>query len=306
MTLFGGEPLLSGVAAHRWVEAFLDRATARGIDVAVVTNGYLLKEYLPALRRARIREVQVTLDGPREVHDRRRPLASGGGTFDEVVAGIDAALEAGLSVNLRAVVDRENLPDLPALARLAIERGWTRHPGFKTQLGRNYELHHCHAGPGVLYSRLELYEALFDLTRRHPEFLEFHKPAWSIAKFIFENGEVPAPLFDSCPGCKTEWAADATGRIYSCTATVGKEGEALGTFWPTVTLDDAAVADWEDRDVLAIEACRDCPVRLACGGGCASVAKNRTGTLNAPDCRPIRELLELGFAAYPVAAPVEE
>jgi len=24
----------------------------------------------------------------------------------------------------------------------------------------------------------------FDLTRRHPEFLEFHKPAWSIAKFI--------------------------------------------------------------------------------------------------------------------------
>lgn len=298
LTLFGGEPLLAGAGAHAVVEGFVDRAAARGLEVAIVTNGYLLREYLPVLQRARIREVQVTLDGPAAVHDARRPLRGGAGTFDEVVAGIDATLAAGLPVNLRVVVDRDNLPDLPALARFAIERGWTRDPNFKTQLGRNYELHSCHAGPGVLYTRIELYEALFDLVRQHPEVAQFHAPAYSIAKFIFENGELPPPLFDACTGCKTEWAFDATGRIYSCTATVGKEGEALGTFWPAVARDDAAIEAWQDRDVLAIEACRACPVRLACGGGCASVAKNREGRLDAPDCRPIRDLLSLGFAAY--------
>jgi len=298
LTLFGGEPLLAGAAARAVVEGFVDRAAARGLEVAIVTNGYLLREYLPVLQRARVREVQVTLDGPAAVHDARRPLRSGAGTFDEVVAGIDATLAAGLPVNLRVVVDRDNLDDLPALARFAIERGWTRNPDFKTQLGRNYELHACHAGPGVLYTRIELYEALFDLVRQHPEVAEFHAPAYSISKFLFENEELPPPLFDACTGCKTEWAFDATGRIYSCTATVGKEGEALGTFWPIVSRDDATIEAWQDRDVLAIEACRACPVRLACGGGCASVAKNREGRLDAPDCRPIRDLLSLGFAAY--------
>lgn len=298
LTLFGGEPLLPGAAAKGVIEGLVDRCAARGMDLAVVTNGHLLAEYLPVLRRAGVREVQVTLDGPREVHDRRRPLRGGGSTFDAIVTGIDATLAAGIPVNLRVVIDRENLGDLPALAAFAAQRGWTRHPGFKTQLGRNYELHHCHTGPKVLYSRLEMYEALFDLTREHPEVLEFHKPAYSIARFLFDNGEMPPPLFDGCSGCKTEWAFDHTGRIYACTATVGKVGEEVGTFWPTVTKNDAEIAEWQDRDVLAIEACRSCPSRLACGGGCASVARNRTGRLHAPDCRPIRELLELGTAAY--------
>lgn len=306
VTLFGGEPLLPGEAARGFLEGFVDRVAARGLDLAVVTNGYHLVQALPVLQRAGVREVQVTLDGPREVHDARRPLHGGGTTFDAVVAGIDATLAAGLPVNLRMVVDRRNLEDLPALARFAIDRGWTAHPLFKTQLGRNYELHHCHSGPGVLYSRLELYEALFDLTRRHPEVLELHKPAYSIARFLAENGELPPPLFDACTGCKTEWAFDATGRIYACTATVGKPDEALGTFWPTVTRDEDAVGEWEDRDVLAIPECRACTLRLACGGGCASAAKNRTGRLHAPDCRPIRELLGLGLAAYGVQGKTEQ
>jgi hypothetical protein len=37
---------------------------------------------------------------------------------------------------------------------------------------------------------------------------------------------------------------------------------------------------------------------LSCGGGCSSVAKNKTGNICSPDCRPIKELLELGFSAY--------
>jgi hypothetical protein len=28
------------------------------------------------------------------------------------------------------------------------------------------------------------------------------------------------------------------------------------------------------------------------------VAKNKNGSISSPDCRPVKELLELGFAAY--------
>jgi uncharacterized protein len=133
---------------------------------------------------------------------------------------------------------------------------------------------------------------------QYPHVLQFHKPAYSISKFLFENGELPAPLYDSCPGCKTEWAFDYTGRIFSCTATVGKTGEELGTFYPRVELNKEQIALWQQRDVLVIKACHACNIRLSCGGGCASVAYNREKNLHSPDCRPVKELLELGIALY--------
>jgi uncharacterized protein len=79
---------------------------------------------------------------------------------------------------------------------------------------------------------------------------------------------------------------------------VGKDGEELGTFFPSVSLDEERVAAWEERDVTAIAECRGCNLQLACGGGCGAVAKNRTGRLATSDCRPVRELLEMGLSLY--------
>jgi uncharacterized protein len=184
------------------------------------------------------------------------------------------------------------------LADFAIGKGWTKNNLFKTQLGRNYELHTCQGNQKKLFDRIEMWQEIYEIIKKKPEFLEFHKPAFSISKFLFENGELPFPLFDSCSGCKTEWAFDYTGNFYACTATVGKEGESLGTFYPTVTKKEDDIEEWQERDILAIEKCKDCDVQLACGGGCASIAKNNLGTLHSHDCRPIKELLELGVATY--------
>lgn len=298
LTLFGGEPLLPGEGAVRVVEQVVASTAERSMDLAVVTNGYHLERYLDLLSRTHVREVQVTLDGTQPVHDARRPLVTGQGTFDTVVRGIDAALARGIPINLRSVLDRENVGSFLELARFAIDRGWTDHPQFKTQIGRNYELHECQADRARLYSRLELYRELYAMARAHPELLRHHRPAFSIARFLFDNGSLPSPLFDACPGTKTEWAFDYTGRIYSCTATVGKLDEALGRFYPEIELDEARISTWQERDVLGIPACRSCPLQLACGGGCAAVAKNTTGSLAAADCRPVRELMALGMGLY--------
>ena len=298
LTLFGGEPLLPGNSYKALIEDFLSRAAQEGLETAIVTTGYTLASYVPLLSRYALREVQVTLDGMREYHDRRRMLKGGQASFDAIVEGVDACLRAGIPVNLRMVVDRENLESLPALAAFAVQRGWTRALGFKTQIGRNYELHGCQQQRAKLYSRAELYADLYKLTLEHPAILEFHKPAFSIASFLWEQGELPRPLFDSCTGTKTEWAFDCTGKAYACTATVGKEGEELGTFWPELHLDETCIGEWGRRDVLSIPECAVCSLRLACGGGCAAVAKNSQGRLLAPDCRPVDTLLPLGMDLY--------
>jgi uncharacterized protein len=298
ITVFGGEPLLSGPKYKATITRLLDRAKEAGLETAFVTNGYTLEEYVDILKEYRIREIQVTLDGPEQLHDIRRPLQGGGSTFERITAGIDKALQQNLTINLRVVIDRQNISSLPALAQFAIDKGWTKHPKFKTQFGRNYELHYCQTDRGKLLTRVEMFQELYALIQTNPEILQFHKPAFSISKFLFENGELPSPLYDSCPGTKTEWAFDYTGSIYSCTATVGKSAEALGTFYPTVSKREELIEQWQERDVTAIKECQTCNLRLACGGGCSSIAFNKTAEILSPDCRPITELLEMGISTY--------
>lgn len=298
LTLFGGEPLLDGVKHKKAIIYFLEKAKAAGLETAIVTNGYTLSEYVETLKNYNIREIQITLDGTRETHNLRRMLKNGKESFDKIVEGLDACLHHNIPVNLRIVVDRENINELAALARFAIDKKWTSNRLFKTQVGRNYELHTCQSAPAALYSRLELWSEIFVLVQKNPHILEFFKPSFSFSKFLSENDKLPDPLFDSCPACKTEWAFDHTGKIYSCTATVGKAGEELGSFYPVKTLDTIKILEWENRDVKSINECTECAVQLACGGGCGAVAKNKTGNINKPDCRPIKELLGFGFKLY--------
>jgi uncharacterized protein len=298
ITVFGGEPLLGSAKHKDLIRYLLKKSVESNLEISFVTNGYALEEYSDILKSAKIREVQVTLDGTETVHDKRRFLKGGEGTFSKIVRGIDSCLENHIDINLRMVIDKENIDNLPDLAQFAIDKGWTKSPYFKTQIGRNYELHHCQSSPDILFDRVSLYESIYELIKKYPHIPEFYKPAYSVSKFLSENGELPDPLFDACPACKTEWAFDYTGQIYSCTATVGKSDESLGSFYPDVTRKTDLIDQWERRDVTSIPECKECSVQLACGGGCGSVAKNSTGKICSTDCRPVKELLELGFAAY--------
>ena len=299
ITLFGGEPLLAGKTAQNAVENFLNGAWSRNIEISVVTNGYNLIDYTAFFAGKSIREIQVTLDGTEDVHNARRMLKSGTKkSFTRIVEGIDSALEKNLKINLRVVVDKNNIKNLPELANFAVNKGWATNPLFKTQIGRNYELHHCSADPQNLFSRIELYQKLYEICRDNPNFLQFHKPAFSITRFLYENGSLPDPLFDACPGCKTEWAFDYTGSIYSCTATVGKKDQKLGSFYPHVELDEDAVDVWDSRDITTIEKCKSCSLSLMCGGGCAAVASANGGSILAPDCRPVAGTIGLGISNY--------
>jgi uncharacterized protein len=298
ITIFGGEPFLNSARQKDLMAYIIDKSNEADLSLCFVTNGYYLEEYIPVIKKGKIREVQVTLDGTEQMHNNRRFLKGGGGTFVKIVKGIDACLKENINVNLRMVVDKENIDNLSGLAQFAIDKGWTKSRNIKTQIGRNYELHHCQSSPDKLFDRVSLYESIFKITKDQPHILEFYKPAYSVSKFLAENEELPEPLFDSCPACKTEWAFDYTGKIYSCTATVGKDEESLGTFYPDITRKKDIIEQWESRDVTSIPECKECSVQLACGGGCGSVARNRTGSICSSDCRPVKELMEIGFKAY--------
>ncbi|AVX20199.1 uncharacterized protein SAMN02745885_01011 [Carboxydocella sporoproducens DSM 16521] len=302
ITLFGGEPLIASPRQLEIIDYIARQAKTNDFELAAVTNGYDLEQFVPLFQASgvRIKEIQVTIDGPQEVHDARRGTADGRGTFAEIMRGIRAAVAAGFPINFRVVVDKENLPSLLPLVRYLEEQGWLDlSPGqFKTQLGRNYELYDCYARPQHLFNRLEMWAAYAALTKKEPLLQKFHQPDFKGIRYLIENGEMLVPAFDTCPAAKKEWVFDLHGYIYGCTATAGRAEHRLGIFWPEVIYDQEAVRLWQTRNVLTIPECRDCAVAHVCGGGCGAVAWSRTGKVQAPDCRPIKELYTLGLEYY--------
>jgi cyclic pyranopterin phosphate synthase len=116
--LTGGEPLFRS--------DILDIARTIGevegiSELCATTNGHQLAELATPLRQAGLRAVNVSLDTLDPV--RFAQISGGRGELERVVAGIDAALAAGIEVKLNTVVMKGvNEGDCAALIRFAWER----------------------------------------------------------------------------------------------------------------------------------------------------------------------------------------
>lgn len=301
ITLFGGEPLVNSPAQRAIIEYIVEKCITEDYELAAVTNGYDFIDYVDLLAKAKVKEIQFTLDGSKAIHDIRRATANKKGTFDRVVAGIEAAVSHGIPVNLRSVVDLENIRDIVNLAEFLDSKGWLDLPAqlFKTQIGRNYELFECYAKPQHLMTQVELWGQFAALSKKHPILTKFHRPDFKGVRHIVDTGEMYMATFDTCPAGKTEWVFDLNGDIFGCTASCGRDEYRLGTFWPNVNLNQDAIGTWQKRDVKHISKCQDCAYNVICGGGCGVVAANHhQGDILSPDCRPIQELLDLGINYY--------
>jgi uncharacterized protein len=112
VTWFGGEPTLCLDIVEK-VQTALSESAARyevpTEPASIVTNGYLLDGAMARrLRDLGMRDVQVTLDGPEKIHDVRRPLRNGGGTFRRILDNLQESTEF-LNVVVRANIDVANM-----------------------------------------------------------------------------------------------------------------------------------------------------------------------------------------------------
>ena len=124
VTWFGGEPLVGKAAprAVRRVHRTFDAADV-SYTAMVITNGYLLDEDMCRdLRDRRVGAVQVSLDGPPEIHDRMRPLANGDSTFWRIVKNLHHAVDY-FSISVRMNVDVGNFPHTEELLKILEAEG---------------------------------------------------------------------------------------------------------------------------------------------------------------------------------------
>lgn len=113
----GGEPLVR----KNLVKLIGDVNSLAGIeDIAITTNGILLKEKIDALRDAGLKRSNISLDTrDRNVFER----ITGYDGLDCVLESIDAALDRGMQVKINCVPCRElNEPEIESIAKLAREK----------------------------------------------------------------------------------------------------------------------------------------------------------------------------------------
>lgn len=275
----GGEPLLS---EKRFLEAIdiIDEKAAmfgRHPEFQLTTNGTRLTESLVRCFKEHSFSVVVSMDGNREMHDKQRPMAGGGKSYDKVLGGIQKLSEAGIRLGLRMTAFRGrngveeshvSMSKLPAEAvgfqfhMYGLDALRPLEGEEKQRLFGHYHgiAHRILDGDQDASKLVTVRDVLFSIIMKQKK--EYHCAAgrWS-------NTMTPA------------------GDVFPCHRFVGMSEFHLGNvlddsfhFSSTPLFEDNAVHNRVFREDGS-QNCALCYAHNACGGGCAQIAAANTGRI---------------------------
>lgn len=280
--LYGGEPLLFMPLIVKLLSKLKEITSVLGIKLKVrlVTNGYLLTvEIVQQLLKFGLDTIHVTLDGPAPVHNQRRPLKNGKGTFNVVFNNILDVARSFLPVEIicRISFDRTNVSSIPALLDLIKEKDNTGtidpYFGSVTQTISQIIIPESFCSLHVLEDR-ETAENIIFL------YSEAKKRGFTIPDF-FSLG--PCMVVADGAGII---APD--GSIYKCLDMMGCKKfivDNISSEKPRPCYYDFMVAPQLEHCLST-----DCPFVPVCGGGCIMEAFLKTGDHNKLICH--RQMIE--------------
>jgi uncharacterized protein len=270
---YGGEALLALPLLKKIAGRLLDEARRRGrtFSFNLVTNGTLLKrKTVLELVELGLKGVKITLDGPQDIHDTQRPFVSGNGSFDAIVANIQASWEL-IRIQLGSNYTRDN---------------YQRYPELLDQL----------LAAGITPDKLQM--VIFNPVIPKSDGSTFgdfsascscSSEPWLIAASLYLRAETlkrgfntPKPLPSAC---MVEFSNDLVvgydGGLYKCPAFMGLEEMKVGTLADGI----GEYRLSHNLDVWKSDECLDCPYLPLCFGGCRYLGRLRNGAIDAVDCR---------------------
>jgi len=271
---FGGEPLIKFDMLVRVSEAAIARAEKeeRDLRLAVTTNGTLLtQERAKKLAELGV-EVTLSLDGVREAHDATRPQRGGQSSYDAVMRGAKAIKDAGMPLDVIAVVAPGNVRYLGETVKLLVEMQC-----------RQIILNPCFELSWTDEDLAAWEKGLEDCALIYADWMRAGKP---IAFPTFDNKILAAvkgglASCDTCSAGTREVAVSPLGNLYPCARMVGEDK------------DHTLVIGHIDKgiDKLRVEsiprgpldpACSECAELWRCGASCACANFAETGTTHLP------------------------
>ncbi|MEZ5379594.1 MAG: SPASM domain-containing protein [Acidimicrobiales bacterium] len=289
VTWFGGEPLVGKRPLFSLSDAFIERCDANDVDytASIITNGYLLDaDMCRELAARRVRSAQIGLDGPPDVHDRYRPLASGGATFGRIVENLHHAADH-FDVALRVNLDRSNAPRAVELLDILEQEGLRGRVSVYVAnlVGSTVD----GIGPNADYATPLMSKREFAQVE-----LEFKR---ELVVRGFARPHLVSPKGTACTAVRrNSMVIGSAGELYKCWDSVGDPAEVTGH------IDDHAntnskIRRWLDYDPFADAECRECIALPVCMGGCAhhafdeALRPDRCGTFRETNREQVLDLI---------------
>ncbi len=199
----GGEPWLEKELLHAVTDNFLTRV--QNGWVVINTNGTILPEDKLKEFKGEKRLIHViSLDGPEQLHDSRRRMKNGNGSFRKAIEGIKMLQNLNLPVYLNAVLDRESSAHVPELLRFI-----SRELGLKEL---SLSLLHLDEDPMSSDEKYELLENAYQEASSHSIRLGGHH------RLLLGNW-IPEL---SCRAGSATALVDPVGMVHACQRFVGR------------------------------------------------------------------------------------
>jgi uncharacterized protein len=281
ITWYGGEPLLAlstiEYISKELKKVFYNEETEdekkTKFKATIATNGYLLDERNSEIlsKECDVKDVQVTLDGPREIHDRRRPHKDGP-SYDVIIRNLKNNAHFFERVLVRINVDKTNKTFIPDLLKELKDMPSNVKPYLASV--------HTDNVPNAGFAKLCYDSKDFGLeVESKPEFIGlsmYPKPTYGVCSAVRENS----------------FAIDPDGYLYKCWNEVGQQDKSIGSVVDGITNYERYVK-WITFDPTDYQKCKDCEILPICGaGGCPYRVLFPDETGVSSECIPEKWILE--------------
>ena len=278
---FGGEPLLGISVIENLSEKLKEACLKFGTNIlpgSIITNGYLLDDKMSCkLINLGITSAQITLDGTPEIHNRRRPLVTGKGSFEKIIENIKSVFD-NLKIIIRINVDAHNKDCIFDLLNLLYNENLI--PKVKPYVARveSYS-EECRSSEGDFLTSEQFVEFQNDLQRR----------CMDVGIPWFSNS---TPRLNACGFCIVDnvnaFVIEPNGKLLKCWAEAGNnKGTEIAHLLREETWNSFAISPLQNRDPFDDEECCDCKILPACMGGCPRTRENHR-LQGYKECPPMR------------------
>lgn len=259
---FGGEPMLCKDLIFKLTIKFKDICKKNNIKyVAImISNGSLIKESdINALKLADINNIQITIDGPPEIHNARRKTISGEDSFEKIITTVNDLLNNGINASIRINIDKENMAKTYDLFYILKER-IDRYRDLNIAFGKltkftevcNLIEGHCYSTMDFELIKLKLYERLIEMGFDRCKMKAY-----------------PKRRFNSCGAdMANSFVVDVDGNLFKCWNQAGCQNENCGNVFDGLKIGSKNFLSWVQWSPLDYPECRECKVLPLCMGSC--------------------------------------
>lgn len=262
ITWFGGEPLIQWKQIKNLSTQIQKICSGKNADysASIISNGFLLEsEIVDDFEKHKIIDIQITLDGPPEIHNSRRILKNGSATFNRIIENIKMAANS-VHINVRMNIDNTNATGISEVLHILKKENLYNKVGF-------------YLGHVLPYT--DVCSNISDSCLSNKQYAALGvETLLKMAKLGFTSSfTYPKAFSNFCMADRVNaFVISPNGDVTKCWNCIGNINEQIGNI---NNPEQKSRYKWIVQNPFD-EECKDCKVLPICMGGCPYL-KNRTG-----------------------------